>query len=151
MSEDNLTKAEIMAMLEVQKEAATQMEKVASSLHDISKNQEAILAATSDLEKAFRNGMCDKVVEKVNEKVEVLVQPFATGQATALKDIETVKANTTWLKHIIGGATLIILIVTAFMKSVTLPPSHSDINDIVSRQMESYHASVHEAITSSLK
>ena len=69
MSIEQLTKAEILAMLDVQKEAATQMQKVASSLHDISKNQEALLESMSELEKTFRNGLCDKVIDKINEKM----------------------------------------------------------------------------------
>ena len=139
MSEDNLTKAEIMAMLEVQKEAATQMEKIASSLHDISKNQEALLNSMSELEKTFRNGLCDKVVEKVNKEIGVVVQPFSTGQKQLLDKVTIVKDNTTWLKHIIGASTLIIIIVTVIVKVLNTQPSTDAMIRIIHNEMQNYH------------
>jgi len=139
VGDDILTKAEIMAMLEVQKEAATQMEKVASTLHSISKNQEALLNSLAELEKAFRNGLCDKVVEKVNKEMGVVVQPFSTGQKQLLDKVTVVKDNTTWLKHIIGASTLIIIIVTVIVKVLNTQPSTDAMIRIIHNEMQNYH------------
>ena len=139
MSIEQLTKAEILAMLDVQKEAATQMQKVASSLHDISKNQEALLESMSELEKTFRNGLCDKVIDKINEKMGVIVQPLAAKQQLVLETVKKSNDNVAWLKTTIGGATLMIVAITVILKVINPAPNTDDLIKVIRHQTEEYH------------
>jgi len=139
LSIEQLTKAEILAMLDVQKEAATQMQKVASSLHDISKNQEALLESMSELEKTFRNGLCDKVIDKINEKMGVIVQPLAAKQQLVLETVKKSNDNVAWLKTTIGGATLMIVAITVILKVINPAPNTDDLIKVIRHQTEEYH------------
>ena len=93
---DEITKAEIRAMIEVQAKSAEQLTTIAGALKDIVNHQEKISEKLS-------NGLCKSITEAVNTRA-------AECQGTITKELDTIKkvgykidGGVVFLKWIYGG------------------------------------------------
>jgi hypothetical protein len=142
---DTITKAEMMAMLEVQKDAASQMQRVANSLADIAKNQEKILTKFDDMDALLSNGVCTKVTSSLVDKITAAIQPFEIRQNTILDDTSEIRKTTGWLMIIVGGASLIIIIAAVVLKVMfpAQPPASTefrhDMQEMMQDEMRKFH------------
>ena len=134
-----ITKAEMMAMLEVQKESAKQMERVASNLALITESQNKIAERLEDVKENCATNLCDVVVQKLADKFALALVPckekndsIKAETAIIAKDIKEVKKNTFWLRIIVGGATLVIVIAAVVLKLIVPQQEpHVDIDELV--------------------
>ena len=111
----DITKEELMAMIEVQSKTATAMENIASSMRSISENNKEIVAS----QKLLVDG-CSKcqatVCEKLIAAVEKKIDDKSTGMVDTKKDILAIKGDTTFMKWVFGGVGLVVAIVVAIFK-----------------------------------
>lgn len=111
-----ITKEELMAMIDVQSKTATAMESIANSIRQLSETNKDIL----DEQRLFikqcvegRTSCQSTICTKFKEAVESAVKP-----AIEIKDvIGKVRDDTFWLKIILGSATLIGLLAGILFKA----------------------------------
>ena len=123
MSDTSLTKAELAAIIDVQRESASHMAKIAGSLADILKTQENLVSKFNDVEKVVSNDLIDKVATKVDGNCKNRNTLCCNALADITKTMDKVENNTTWLTIIVGGAALIIIIAVILLK-VVFPSNH---------------------------
>ena len=95
---DDITKQEIMAMIEVQSKTAQQMERIANSLHSITEEQKVI---TSQL----TNGIVEKITAAISTRCE-----------QCRKKIDNMCTDLLWVKIIIGSISLVAMIALVIIK-----------------------------------
>lgn len=113
-----ITKEELIAMIEVQSKSAIAMESIANSVRQSSEQNKETVKLQSELVKSIQEererctaNICLVLEKGINK---------ATSEATVNKGIiDGIKGDTGFLKIIIGSSTLIILIVTVFLQVVT--------------------------------
>ena len=118
MSEE-VTKTQLNALLEVYATSAGHLEKIAHALAEIVKCQDTCMGHFNKIEERLTNGITEVIVKKVDEKIQVAVTPLALTQKNIAANAKAAADNSNWLKIILGGATLIILIVTVVVNTMT--------------------------------
>jgi len=133
-----ITKAEMMAMLEVQKDAAQQMERVASNLALITESQNKIVSSLADVKDNCATNLCDIVVQKLADKFSLALVPckekndlIKADTAIIKSDVKIIKGMTYWLRIIVGGATLIIVIAAVVLRLVVPQAGTVDVESLV--------------------
>jgi hypothetical protein len=106
----DITKEELVAMMEVQSKTATAMENIANSIRQVSEQNKELVKLQSDIVKNFQEER-----EKCTAQICITLKggiETATKEASANKaTIEKIRDDTFWLKVILGSATLIVAIV----------------------------------------
>jgi len=109
-----ITKEELLAMIEVQTKSATSMENIANSLKQVSEQNKEFVKAQQDLVKAS--------IEEREKCTANICLVLKTGLALSSKEVETsrtvidkIKEDTFWVKVIFGSIAFIVAIVSGIM------------------------------------
>lgn len=111
----DITKEELLAMMDVQSKTATAMENIANSIRQVSEQNKELVKTQAEIVKSFQEER-EKCTSQICLTLKSGIET-ATKEANANKTtIEKIRDDTFWLKVIIGGATLIALIVSGIVK-----------------------------------
>lgn len=114
-----ITKEELIAMIEVQTKSASAMENIANSLRMVSEQNKEFVKTQSEL---VKNAIEER--EKCTANICIVLDKGikeATKEALGQKTIlDGIKSDTMWLKIILGSATLIILIATVIVNNISI-------------------------------
>ena len=109
-----ITKEELLAMIEVQTKSATSMENIANSLKQVSEQNKEFVKAQQDLVKAS--------IEEREKCTANICLVLKTGLDLSSKEVETsrtvidkIKEDTFWVKVIFGSIAFIVAIVSGIM------------------------------------
>lgn len=140
-----ISKEQLDAMLEVQTKSAAALEKIANSFNDITSVQDKLIDMFAEVDKKMSNGLCDKVVSKVDEKMSALVKPLAEKQQSILNNTEDIQGKATAVSVVIGAAALVIIIAVVVVRVLTTVPhalSKDEMVEIMRDEMINFHREV---------
>ena len=101
----NITKEELDAFTKANTDVALELSKIAQSSKETSENLEKIVAR-------LYNGMPKEIAAEINKE-------FSNYCAPCQEKLKKIDGNTTWLKVILGSATLIALIASVLLGVMT--------------------------------
>lgn len=110
-----ISKEELMAMIEVQGKTAAAMENIANSMRAISEQNKELVSAQKNISESCvvcRQQICDKLITAVDKKFE----ENADGCGATVKVISDIKNDTSFLKWTIGSVALITGIVVVIIQ-----------------------------------
>ena len=109
-----ITKEELMAMIDVQSKTATAMENIANSIRQVCEQNKELVKTQTEMVKVFSEER-----EKCTANICVILDKGikdATKEATSNKSVmDKIRDDTFWLKIILGSATLIALIASVVL------------------------------------
>lgn len=114
-----ITKEELLAMIEVQSKTATAMENIANSIRQVSEQNREQLKAQTELNKSLseeREKCTSRMCATLKEGIENATEKSGISKTV----IDSIKSDTNWLKIILGSATLIILIATVIVNNISV-------------------------------
>lgn len=114
-----ITKEELLAMIDVQSRSAAAMENIANSLRMVSEQNKDFVKSQAEL---VKNAIEER--EKCTANICIVLDKGikeATKEALGSKAIiDSIKSDTGWLKIILGSAALIILIATVVVNNISI-------------------------------
>jgi len=116
-----ITKEELMAMIDVQSKTATSMESIANSIRQISEQNKELVKTQGEMLKGL-SGEREKCTSQICLTLKSGIE-IATKEALAHKGtIDKIREDTFWLKIILGSATLIALLASVVLHFLTHKP-----------------------------
>jgi hypothetical protein len=110
-----ITKEELIAMIEVQGKSATAMENVANSIRLVTEQNKELVKSQNELIKCFAEER-EKCTANICVTLKTGIES-ATKETLAYKGIiDKIRDDTFWIKIIIGSATLIFAIAVLLTK-----------------------------------
>lgn len=104
-----ITKEELMAMIDVQSKTATAMENIANSIRQVSEQNKELVKTQTEIVKTFSEER-EKCTANICATLKTGIEN-ATKEANANKaTIEKIRDDTFWLKIILGSATFIAIL-----------------------------------------
>jgi hypothetical protein len=102
----DISREELMAMIEVQGKTATAMENIANSMRAISEQNKDLVVAQKGLADSCivcRQQICDKLIVAVEKKFD----EKQVGFTEAKKALSDIKSDTSFLKWVLGSVAMI--------------------------------------------
>ena len=132
---DGMTREEIRALVDVQSKHTEQMVLVAQRLQTIAELQSKIAEKLS-------NGVAKDITDAVDKMLNVKFQVVACcgGKVDEIKD------SVTWLKIILGSATLIIIIATVIVNVISKDWAVKKVDQEQTRMIQILDEEVHKRI-----
>lgn len=110
-----ITKEELMAMVEVQGKTAVAMENIANSMRSISEHNKELVAAQKSIVEGC--GKCQiQTCEKLVAAVEKKIDEKSKGTDETKTDIKAIRSDTSFMKWVFGGVGLVVGIALVILK-----------------------------------
>lgn len=116
----DITKEELMAMIEVQGKTAAAMENIANSMRvisetnkEIQKSQTEFIQNCTEGRQECRTEMCTEIEKKLQ------ALPFSTPLARIETKVNTIEKDSLWVKIVVSAVALISIIVTVLINTMT--------------------------------
>jgi len=116
----DISKEELLAMIEVQSKSAASMESIANSMKTMAEQYKELLASQQQMLKTTQDGrvICrDKICEDFKKEITMAVSPISTYGETIGKTYDAVKMART----LIGVIALAIIVVSVILKFIGQP------------------------------
>ena len=107
----DISREELMAMVAVQEKTAQHLERIAGALSTTA-------SEIKDIETRLNNGVVKEISDAFRNQCEGCRSSNASLLTGIKTDVSVVKGDTSFLKIILGSATLIALISTVFLKFI---------------------------------
>jgi len=104
-----ITKEELMAMIEVQSKTATSMESIANSIRQVSEQNKELVKTQAEIVKSFSEER-EKCTMQICATLKTGIENTAKEASASKGTIDKIREDTFWLKVILGSATLIAII-----------------------------------------
>lgn len=111
----DITKEELMAMVEVQSRTAAAMENIANSMRSISEQNKEMMNAQRNIVESCAKCQA-QTCEKLVQAVEKTIEDRMGSMATLRSNIEDIKGDTSFMKWVFGGVGLVAGIVLVILK-----------------------------------
>ncbi|HUS87965.1 MAG TPA: hypothetical protein VMW91_01115 [Desulfosporosinus sp.] len=111
----DISKEELLAMIEVQSKSAASMESIANSMKTMAEQYKELLASQQEMLKTTNDGRAfcrDKICEVFKKEINTAVTPIASYGTTLNKTYDAVKTA----KIFIGVVALAIIVVTVVLR-----------------------------------